>query len=224
MIIMKELIKVLVIAFVIVGIVAVAAKTDNSNSETVNNKGEIVIMKSETAIENKGLEAFNYAYANDMNTDFCVLIDMDIHSGKKRMVVWDMQKKEVVKQGLVSHGCGESSWGMDDSKSDPVFSNVPDSHLSSLGKYAIGDRAWSNWGINIKYWLKGLESTNSNAVDRVIVLHGWESVSDAETFPNGTPEGWGCPAVSNKMMNYLDSKLRYVEKPVLFWIYDEGTL
>ena len=27
----------------------------------------------------------------------------------------------------------------------------------------VGERAYSNWGINTKYWLNGLEKTNNNA-------------------------------------------------------------
>jgi len=175
--------------------------------------------KSRIKLEEKAKEAFKYCTDNNMNTGFCILIDMSIHSGKERFIVWDFNKNSIIRQGLVSHGCGNEPWGADYTKEEPVFSNTPESHLSSLGKYAIGSRAWSNWGIHVKYWLKGLESTNSNAVKRVIVLHGWDDVSDNPTFPNGTPEGWGCPAVSNNMMKYLDSLLKNEPKQTLFWIY-----
>ena len=165
-------------------------------------------------------EALDYCKNNNMNTDFCILIDMNMHSGLKRLVVWDFKKDKIERSSLVSHGCGKMLWSFDFTKDSPKFSNTPESHLSSLGKYAIGKRAWSNWGINIKYWLKGLENTNNNAVRRIIVLHGWEKVDDEVTYPSGTPEGWGCPAVSNKMMKYLDDKLKKIKKPVLFWIYN----
>ena len=42
----------------------------------------------------------------------------------------------------------------------------------------------------------------------MIVLHGWNSVQDKETYPNGSPEGYGCPAVSNNTMRYLDELLK----------------
>jgi hypothetical protein len=178
------------------------------------------INKSAVRLDAKISEAFKYCKENNMNTDFCILIDMSIHSGKNRLTVWDFNKNEILKQGLVSHGCGlEATWASDETKDNPKFSNTPESHLSSLGKYAIGDRAWSNWGINIKYWLKGLELSNNNAKSRVIVLHGWEFVTDEEVFPNGTIEGWGCPSVSNKLMKYLDDKLRNEKRATLFWIY-----
>ncbi len=47
-----------------------------------------------------------------------------------------------------------------------------------------------------------------NAYRRLIVLHSWESDSNIPIYPNGTPEGWGCPAVSNDMMKILDKKLK----------------
>ena len=192
-------------------LVFTSCKSDVEKKEVKDNKLPTPTLRVE--------EALAYCKENNMNTDFCILVDMGTHSGIERMIVWDFKNNSIMKSGLVSHGCGPMTWASDDTKESPVFSNTPESHLSSLGKYAIGSRAWSNWGIHVKYWLKGLETTNSNAVKRVIVLHGWDSVSDGNIYPNGTPEGWGCPAVSNNMMRYLDSKLKNVDKPVLFWIY-----
>jgi len=65
--------------------------------------------------------------------------------------------------------------------------------------------------------LDGKEQTNSNAIKRAIVLHSWEEVPNDEVYPNGTPEGWGCPAVSNESMIKIDSVLQK-NKKVLFWI------
>ena len=197
------------ITLIIISIIAISCNYTPSVSKD----------KSEVRLDAKVAEAFKYCTENNMNTDFCILIDMDTHSGKDRLVVWDFKNDSIINKGLVSHGCGDEPWGGDYTKEEPVFSNTPESHLSSLGKYAIGDRAWSNWGIHIKYWLKGLEASNNNAVSRVIVLHGWEEVSDTEIYPSGTAEGWGCPAVSNDFMKYLDSKLRHEERQTLFWIY-----
>ena len=103
-------------------------------------------------------------------------------------------------------------------KTKPEFSNVPDSHCSSLGKYLVAERGWSGWGIHVNYKLDGLETTNSNARKRVIVLHSWDAISDEEVFPRGTPEGWGCPSVSNNTMRRLDAKLKE-NKRVIMWIY-----
>ncbi len=153
------------------------------------------------------------------STDFCILIDMSIHSGKKRLFLWDFNNSKAIETGLCSHGCGDNAWGKDNSKTNPVFSNKDGSHCSALGKYKIGERGVSQWGIKVKYLLHGLEESNNNALVRTIVLHSWNDFTEEEIFPKGTAEGWGCPAISNKVMTNLDEKLKTTSKPVLLWIY-----
>lgn len=164
-------------------------------------------------------EAQQFCINNQLDTNYCVFVDMSIHSGKKRMFVYSFENDSIIGSALTSHGCGLNPWSSDQSKDNPSFSNEAESHLSSLGKYKIGKRGWSNWGININYKLHGLEDTNSNAFKRLIVLHGWNSIPDVEVFPTGVPEGYGCPAVSNNTMRVLDSLLQGKKKDVLLWIY-----
>lgn len=168
----------------------------------------------------KAQEALSFCQENQFNTTFCVLVDMRVHSGKNRIYLWNFETKKIIDKGLCSHGCCDSPWGEDLTKTNPQFSNVPESHCSSLGKYKIGARGWSNWGIHVNYKLHGLESSNNNALPRQIVLHSWVDVAEEETFPEGAPEGWGCPAVSNDFLTRLDTKLKVAKKPVLLWIYN----
>ena len=190
-------------------------KTSYFSAQT-NNKIERISIDS-TRI--KAQEAYSFCVKNKMNSDFCILIDMSQHSGLKRFFVWDFNDDTIVNSFLVGHGCCDGQWNTDQSKNNPTFSNVPDSHCSSLGKYKIGERAYSNWGVNIKYVLHGLEESNNNAYKRVIVFHSWEAVSDEEVYPNGTPEGWGCPTVSNASFKLIDPLLQESQKPVLMWMY-----
>lgn len=179
--------------------------------------------KSKTKIEkkllSKGNEAERYCNKNNFNEEFCILIDMSIHSGKNRFRVYDFKQKKVIQSFPVSHGCGINSWGSGDSAGNPSFSNTVDSHLSSLGKYAIGDRGWSSWGVNVNYKLHGLDHSNSNAYDRYIVFHSWEWISDNEIYPAASAEGWGCPAISNNNFKKVDKLLKNQTKPTLMWIY-----
>jgi len=167
----------------------------------------------------KASEALVYCKSKKLNTDFCVLIDMSLHSGVKRFFVWDFDTDTISYSFLVGHGCCNYSWSGEQSKEEPIFSNEEGSHCSSLGKYKIGARAYSDWGVKTKYVLHGLESTNSNALSRYIVFHSWEAISDDEVYPYGTPEGWGCPVISNKSFTAIDPILMAAEKPVLLWIY-----
>lgn len=167
----------------------------------------------------KAEKALQFCISKKLSTDFCILIDMSLHSGIKRFFVWDFKTKSVSKMYLVGHGCGINPWSSDGSKSNPKFSNEDGSHLSSLGKYKLQGRGQSEWGIHIKYFMHGLEETNSNALKRYIVFHSWDRMSDDEVFPKGSPEGWGCPTVSNKAMKEIDPMIQKAGKPVLMWIY-----
>ena len=167
----------------------------------------------------KAQQALQFCKSKSYNTNFCILIDMSLHSGVKRLIIWDFERDTITNSFLVAHGCGTNPWNEDNTKEAPVFSNTDDSHCSSLGKYKIGERGFSQWGVNVKYVLHGLESSNSNAQRRAIVFHSWEAISDNEIYPNGTPEGWGCPAISNNSFRMIDPLLRSSDKPVLMWIY-----
>lgn len=175
--------------------------------------------QEEQRLRQKAAEAKTYCQTNEMNTDICFLVDMSIHSGKYRMFIWDFKGDSILMKGKCSHGCCTSSWSDDDSKTTPTFSNVPDSHCSSLGKYRIGKRGWSNFGIHVNYKLHGLEEQNSNAYKRYIVFHSWNIMPNEETYPKGAPESWGCPAVSNEFMELADQQLQATVENVLMWIY-----
>ncbi len=164
-------------------------------------------------------EALHYCRTRRMDTTFYILADMRIHSGKKRLFVWDFAKQAIIDSALVSHGCCEYTWGADYSRENPKFSNTPGSLCSPAGKYKISERGQSSWGVGIKYTLLGLEKTNSLALERNIVLHSWEEITDEEVYPDGTPESWGCPAISNTFMLKLDDLLKKRKTPVLLWIY-----
>jgi hypothetical protein len=173
-----------------------------------------------TRTAQKAKQALTFCKQRGYNTNYCILIDLSLPSGVKRFMVWDFRKHTILVSGLVSHGCGIYPWSGIWSKDKPTFSNAANSHCSSLGKYQVGDRAASAWGIHIKYYLKGLESTNSNAYARDVVLHSWEQVPDDEVYPNGTPEDWGCPAVSDNTMKTVDALLHKQKKHLLLWIYN----
>lgn len=168
----------------------------------------------------KAKEALLFCRHMGFDIRYCILVDMSLPSGVKRFVIWDFRKNDTLMSALVSHGCGEMPWSGIWSKNKPAFSNMINSHCTSPGKYRVDNRAPSAWGIGIKYFLTGLEKTNSNAFKRDIVFHSWKQVPDKEVYPNGTPEDWGCPAVSNKTMKIADALIRRQKRHLLLWIYN----
>jgi len=165
-------------------------------------------------------EALDYCKKNGFNEDYYFLLDLSIHPGKNRFFVYDFKENKISDKNLVTHGSCDQFEENPDKWEKAKFSNKTDSHCSMKGKYKIGKRDYSSWGINVKYWLHGLEKTNENAVKRVVVLHSWSAVSSKEIYPKVSPLSWGCPAVSDVFMRKLDTRLQKSEKPVLLWIID----
>ncbi|MCB0402644.1 MAG: murein L,D-transpeptidase catalytic domain family protein [Flavobacteriales bacterium] len=181
-----------------------------------HSKAEV---KTQVRLKEKAVEAKAYCEQNNLNTSVCILVDMTIHSGKERFFLWDLEGDSVIKSGVCSHGACDNLSNYDPDKK-PQFSNTPDTHCSSLGKYKVGKRGYSTFGVHINYKLHGLEKTNNNAYKRYIVFHSWSIIDDEEVYPFHIAESWGCPAVSDNMMLAMDKVLKEQEKPVLFWIYN----
>jgi hypothetical protein len=175
--------------------------------------GELELLKT------KAIEAFAYCKAHNLNTEWCMLVDFSMHSGCKRFYVWNFRTDSLICQSLCAHGYGKGG-----TSAKPVFGNEQGSYCSSLGHYRVGARAWSKWGINIHYKLHGLDATNSNAFNRIVVLHSFDPMPETEIYPAHLPLGMsqGCPVVSNQTMRRLDDMLKKGGKSPLLWIYNGG--
>ena len=140
---------------------------------------------------------------------------MSIPSGKKRFFIYNIKKDVVEYSALVSHGSGSYKIGCNDQL---VFSNMPNSYATSLGKYKIGSVYNGMYGLSYK--LYGLDSTNNNAYQRAIVLHSDSYVPEKETYPRHIFESSGCPAVSPVFLAEIGKYIRTSAKPMLLWIYN----
>ena len=77
----------------------------------------------------------------------------------------------------------------------------------------------SNPGYGKGYNLYGLDSTNSNALARGILIHNGNV--EWETFPLPCiPASQGCFAVSNSMMKHIGDIKKQSSKPILLYAYN----
>jgi len=184
----------------------------NSNNQIIEKK------ERQVRLETKAEEAIDFCRKNKFDTTYCVLIDMSIPSGKFRFFIWDFAKKEILDEGLCSHG---SCSNIDIPKGEklPYFTNQPNSYCSSLGKYKIGKRGPSSFGIHVNYKLHGLEATNDNAFNRIIVLHSFSDLENYEIYPEEIIQSWGCPSISNDFMRRIDERLSKNKSNVLMWMF-----
>lgn len=215
----KYLWSVLILLFTISISFIMCGSAGGNNTEDAENKVDKEFAEKQAAfarLKAKADSANLYCKAKGLNIQFCFLVDFSIHSGKNRFFVWDFKKDTIRYQSLCCHGYGQKS-----TQKTPVFSNVEGSYCSSLGRYKVGARSYSQWGINVHYKLHGLDKSNSNAFKRWVVLHSHTPVSVDEIHPRHLPLGWsqGCPVINNDVMHKVDALLKEVKKPILLWIY-----
>lgn len=160
----------------------------------------------------RSLAARHYINAHGYNQQYCFLIDMRVASGKNRFFVYNLQHDSVEVAGLVTHGGGS-----DNGSEELTFSNTPNSHCTSVGKYKIGNAYHGRFGL--AYKLYGLEKSNSKAFDRFVVLHGHDCVPDEEVAPDSLCLSQGCPTVSPEFLKKLKTYIGASKQPILLWIY-----
>lgn len=153
-----------------------------------------------------------FALVRGFNTSVCFLIDMNIASGKNRFFVYDQEKDSVILAGLVAHGSCDAGF-----QTDARFSSKINSGCSSLGKYKIGNHYQGQFGL--AYKLYGLDSSNSHAFERNIVLHSYDYVPEQETDPVPICNSRGCPMISPGFLNQLARIIDRSKKPVVMWVF-----
>lgn len=126
---------------------------------------------------------------NFTNKKVMTVIDYSLPSSQKRLYVIDMNNGRVWST-YVAHGRGS------DKNHDglpEVFTNKVNSNATSLGPFlTMGSYKGEN-GLSLR--LKGLSKSNSNALERNVVIHGASYVRDA-ALKQG--RSFGCPAVASK--------------------------
>ncbi|AMM52155.1 hypothetical protein TH61_14515 [Rufibacter sp. DG15C] len=123
------------------------------------------------------------------NKNLLTVIDFGKPSREKRLWIIDLNKKKVLYHSLVAHGRGSG----DDRA--VKFSNVENSHMSSLGFYVTKSTYTGKHGLSLK--MEGLDRNhNTNAYQRAIVVHAADYVSESFVKQHGRlGRSHGCPAL-----------------------------
>ena len=161
-------------------------------------------------------EIYKYCKQNGYSTDYCYLVDFSRHSGLDRFYIYSFKEKKIIHKSLCAQGLGPNY-----NIFKHEFSNKVGSNLSSLGKYRVGNirKMYTvQWCTPRGYTVYGLESTNSNALARGILIHNGNP--EIQTFPFPCfPVSRGCFAVSNSMMKHIENTKKHTSKPILLYAY-----
>lgn len=147
----------------------------------------------EESVFQKAVTGFlNLKAANKISpfSSVITIIDYNLPSHTKRMWIVDLVTKELLINTWVAHGEGS---GYDTAS---MFSNLDNSHESSLGFYLTDDVYIGKHGRSLH--LDGLdEGFNNLARAREIVVHAAPYVNQGIIDHKGRiGRSWGCPAVS----------------------------
>lgn len=142
---------------------------------------------------------YNQHWTSFDNRRYVVIIDMGLHSSKKRFVLFDLKTGSYERHNT-SHGAGSdpNADGWLDS-----FSNLDGSKKTSLGFYKTLYTYTGTHGRSLR--LDGLESTNNNALSRAIVVHGASYISDKNSSAG---RSWGCPALDESVVQGVIDKIK----------------
>lgn len=156
-----------------------------------------------------------YAKEHGYNTSTCFLVDMSVESGRNRFFVYNLKNDSVMDAGLVAHGRCNT-----DFLKGRQYGNTVGCGCTSLGKYKIGNPYNGKFGR--AYKLHGLDSTNSNAFKRFVVLHSYAAVPNEEVDPLPICQSDGCPMTSIAFLQKLGKIIDHSAKPVLLYIFDKN--
>lgn len=159
-------------------------------------------------------EIRDYCKKNGYNTEYCFLTDFSKPSGIKRFYIYSFKEEKIVHKSLCTQGLGVNY-----NIFKSTFSNEIGSNYSSLGKYKVGNlHPMFNFRFVKGYTLYGLDSTNSNALVRGILIHNGNL--EFETFPLPClPVSKGCFGVSTSMMKHIEDIKKQSNKPILLYAY-----
>lgn len=160
----------------------------------------------------KIIELKEFIKSKEYNQDIAIFINFKIHSGKYRFFIYDLKNNRILQKSIVSHGSGSVVKNSDNLE----FSNIDGSYQSSLGKYEIREKYSGKFGKS--YRMQGLDSTNSNAMSRVIVIHALDCVPDAESSQLACLS-LGCPMLSPKALEAASKYIDKTEKPIMLYAF-----
>lgn len=125
--------------------------------------------------------------------DILTVIDFSKSSTSKRMWIIDLKNNALLLNTYVAHGRGSG----DDMATK--FSNIAESHQSSLGFYVTNETYFGKHGLSLR--LDGHDKgVNHLARNRAIVIHGASYVSQDFIAKHGRlGRSHGCPAVPTEL-------------------------
>lgn len=180
---------------------------------TIHKQDTRIVIQSTEQLTSR-IDSFSVFNKNKKyNDQIAFFVDFSVPSYQARFYEVDIKNKKIIKKGLVTHGQADS---YTKNFNTVKFSNTPGSYCSSPGFYSIGEKYRGQWGT--AYRLRGLQSTNSNALKRAVVLHAHECVPESPTDLY-ICLSQGCPTLNPTFFASIQPEIDQSQRPILLYIY-----
>jgi len=134
------------------------------------------------------------------NPTYLTIVDFTVSSNSKRFFIIDTQNWNLLTSSLVAHGMKSGE------EFANAFSNLENSHQSSIGFFTTGEIYDGKHGYSLK--LDGLEYSNNKVRERGVVIHSADYVSEDYIKQNGRlGRSHGCPALPKEGYKELVDKI-----------------
>lgn len=187
----KLLIGIAVFLLIVVGVLLVSTICNRCTKPTFKNRVDDKEWYGKVNPESIE-QVRDYCQRRGFSTNYYILVDFSIRSGKKRFFIYDLKSGRRVMSSYCMHGSGPGN-----TNATPKFSNKPGSGCSSLGRYVMIGMGGKKITNSIR--LRGLDSSNRRASYRGILIHSAGKVTrfhgEKKYIPIGR-ESEGCFTVS----------------------------
>ena len=179
------------------------------------NPGRIPGNTHYSDLEIRAESALKYSQRKGLNESYCLFLDYGIPSGKPRLFVWSFIERRIIYAAYAMHGPGKGS-----SDEKPVFSNVPGSNCSSVGRFEVTKNRGNRNRTGLR--LIGLDMSNRSAYSRGIMVHSsrWVDKNKWRKYiPLNEKSCKGCVTVSSRDMAFINKLVGREKKNLLLWSY-----
>jgi hypothetical protein len=163
------------------------------------------------AVVHKALSQLPWLQRNGYSQRIILLADLNLPMNAYRLFLVDLEKKKVLHRSVMAHGIGGGS-----TIEEAVCSNEPGSNCSSLGRYRFGENYNGRWGNSFR--LHGLDPGNNKALQRAIVFHYYEHMTD-DPETGSLYYSQGCPMVPKRTYRLVKNTIEKESLPVVLWMY-----
>ncbi len=187
-------------------------QTDDQLNDYINNLYQKLELEDQLEFNIFRMAMVGFHHIDIQKKDVISIIDYSQPSTEKRFYLIDLVSNKLLYNTFIAHGVNSGE------NMATVFSNVPESRISSIGFFITAETYMGDNGYSLR--IDGIEKgINHNARKRDIVIHKANYVSENFIEQEGRlGRSWGCPALPNEVSHDI---IDIIKEGTCIFVYGE---